>query len=205
MVGIYKITNLINGKVYIGQSINIEERWKRHCTTHDNCYIHKAIQKYGKKNFSFEILEECEEAVLNEREIYYIDKYNSFDEGYNMTFGGEGANHPMKLSEDQVDQIIKILKEGKFSEEDIAKLFSVSRNTISAINLGKSRKRKEESYPIRNSFSRTPSKEELIELLDKSQGNFNQVSSIYNVSKQTIYNWCKKYELPTDRKSYGFY
>ena len=53
MIGIYKIENLINHKVYIGQSIHIERRWKEHCANSTSSVISKAIKKYGKENFSF--------------------------------------------------------------------------------------------------------------------------------------------------------
>ena len=57
--GIYKIENLINHKVYIGQTIDIKTRWFHHKTATDNFIIHKAFKKYGLDNFSFNILEEC--------------------------------------------------------------------------------------------------------------------------------------------------
>lgn len=70
--GIYKIENLINHKVYIGQSINIKIRWKNHLKVsknpNSNCYeypLYKAFRKYGINNFSFEILEECSKDNLN--------------------------------------------------------------------------------------------------------------------------------------------
>ena len=59
--GIYTITNNLNGKTYVGQSINIENRWGKHCRTHDDFAIHKALDKYGKENFTFKIVEECPE------------------------------------------------------------------------------------------------------------------------------------------------
>lgn len=95
--GIYKITNKINGKSYIGQSINIKNRWYVHKATKDDYPIHRAIQKYGKDNFYWEVLEECPEYQLSEREIYYISKYNTFmyaenSNGYNLTPGGEQGN-----------------------------------------------------------------------------------------------------------------
>lgn len=94
MVGIYKITNNINNKCYIGQSIHIKRRWIEHVTASKNenplSLISKAIKKYGKDNFSFEILEQCKISELNEREMYWIKYYNSFGSGYNMTAGGEG-------------------------------------------------------------------------------------------------------------------
>ena len=95
MIGIYKYTNLINGKSYIGQSVNIVKRRSNHENTNnrklEKSYFHRAIDKYGINNFSFEILEECSKDELNEKEIYYIKKYNTFDRnnGYNRTIGGE--------------------------------------------------------------------------------------------------------------------
>lgn len=91
--GIYKIQNLINNKIYIGQSINIEERWMAHKRLLDDCAIHLAIQKYGIKNFSFDIIELCDKQLLNEKQIYYIKKYNSLSpNGYNMTIGGSNPS-----------------------------------------------------------------------------------------------------------------
>ena len=92
MIGIYKITNKINNKIYIGQSIDIERRWWEH--KHDdnhNSLIHLAIKKYGEKNFTFEIIEECNQNQLDEREQYWIKTYNSFEEGYNLTRGGNSG------------------------------------------------------------------------------------------------------------------
>lgn len=68
--GIYKIENLKNGKIYIGQSIEIERRFQKHLVAKDDFYIHKALRKYGKENFTFQIIEECDLKILNEREIY---------------------------------------------------------------------------------------------------------------------------------------
>lgn len=71
-IGIYKIENLLSHKIYIGQSVNIEKRWKQHCQSSSDSLIAKAIQKYGKDNFVFSILEECPLDKLNEREDFYI-------------------------------------------------------------------------------------------------------------------------------------
>lgn len=87
--GIYKITNLITSESYIGQSVNIERRFKEHCTSKDKCVIHIAINKYGKENFSFDIIEICEQKELNEKEIYWIKYYNTYYKGYNETLGGQ--------------------------------------------------------------------------------------------------------------------
>ena len=85
MIGIYKITNLTNGKSYIGQSIHIERRWIEHCLPSADSAIAKAIQKYGKEQFSFQVIEECSKEQLNEKEEYYISYYNTVvPNGYNI-------------------------------------------------------------------------------------------------------------------------
>lgn len=94
--GIYKITNLVNGKVYIGQSQDIYSRWKEHKYARNkrDCFaLYGAFKKYGLDNFSFEIVECCPFEQLNEKEIYYISQYHSYvgdtkSNGYNMTKGG---------------------------------------------------------------------------------------------------------------------
>ena len=84
MCGIYKITNLQNNKIYIGQSLNIEQRWQRHLNSKDESAIHLAIQKYGKENFSFELIEECDRSLLDEREDYWQDYFKAKEFGYSI-------------------------------------------------------------------------------------------------------------------------
>lgn len=90
--GIYKVTNKVNGKVYIGQSVDIGRRWRQHMTAEDDIYFHKAIQKYGVENFEWEVIEKCKKKDLDEREIYWIEYYDSFNKGYNCTKGGDGVS-----------------------------------------------------------------------------------------------------------------
>ena len=94
--GIYKITNKLNGKIYIGQSVDIKKRWREHIFSSlhlenkdHNSPIHLALAKYGKDNFNFEIIEICDKNKLNEKEIYWIDYYKSYKNGYNATIGGD--------------------------------------------------------------------------------------------------------------------
>lgn len=96
MIGIYKITNLLNGKCYIGQSIDIEKRWSEHKSIYNhprcsNYHIYKAFRKYGIENFSFSVIEECEQSMLDDREKFWVQHYDSFKNGYNMTIGGDGS------------------------------------------------------------------------------------------------------------------
>lgn len=97
---IYKVTNLINGKVYIGQTINFPKRKIKHLSDvklnkeNDTSVFHRAIRKYGEENFSWEILEEISSEELDNREKYWIhffDSYIEHNKGYNMTLGGDNA------------------------------------------------------------------------------------------------------------------
>lgn len=97
MIGIYKITNIVNQKCYIGQSIDIQARWTKHLSVYNkqstpDYELYRAMNKYGISNFTFEIVEECDKQSLNEREIYWIQYYDSFNNGYNMTIGGTACN-----------------------------------------------------------------------------------------------------------------
>lgn len=94
---IYKISNDINDKLYIGQTIhNIQYRFHGHISQSlrapDNKF-HYAINKYGKEHFQIELIEECDNAQLNEREIYWIQYYDSVNNGYNTTWGGSSGFH----------------------------------------------------------------------------------------------------------------
>jgi group I intron endonuclease len=113
--GIYKITNLINGKIYLGRSVNLKSRKSKHKTSKTNTMISRAIQKYGHDNFKFEVIEYCECDILVEREQYYMDLFNPYDEnGYNLlkdsSYGGwTGMVHTSearsKMSESKKDSI----------------------------------------------------------------------------------------------------
>ena len=130
---IYKITNKINGKSYIGQTIqNVKERFYQHCATKCsqailNMVIHKAINKYGKSNFTIEVIEEVESTNLNDRERYWIRYYDSYNNGYNSTEGGQDG---IKLFKNlDTESIVKEYKSGK-SLREIGRLFNVDKQTI---------------------------------------------------------------------------
>jgi len=130
---IYKITNTINGKFYIGQTIqNVKERFYQHCATKcskavSNMAIHRAIKKYGKSNFTVEVIEEIDSANLNDRERYWIKYYNSYNNGYNSTKGGQDG---IKLFKNlDTESIVREYKSGK-SLREIGRLFNVDKQTI---------------------------------------------------------------------------
>jgi group I intron endonuclease len=91
---IYKVTNKINGKVYIGQTTkSLDSRRKRHEWEYKNYCFPNALRKYGKENFIWEVLEHCDsKEELDEMEFHYIKQYNTLSPlGYNLTLGGEGV------------------------------------------------------------------------------------------------------------------
>lgn len=108
MAYIYKIINSINQKIYIGKTLfSIEKRFKEHLdeasrTRSNNRPLYNAIKKYGKENFSIELVEKIEnEEILEEREKFWIEHFNSYKNGYNATIGGDGKkylNHDLIIS-----------------------------------------------------------------------------------------------------------
>ena len=108
---IYIIKNTINEIVYIGQTNRtLEIRWKeylRHYKRGDQA-IYAAMRKYGIENFFVEKIEECEEDRLDEREIYWIQKYNSFNNGYNSTLGGRFEG----FATDQINKVLLLWEQG---------------------------------------------------------------------------------------------
>lgn len=134
MIGIYKITNTKNGKCYVGQSIDIKRRfWDHRCISHEtNRHLRHAMQKYGKDVFSYEVLEECDPAKLDEREQFWIEKIKP---EYNVMSGGQGRGK--RHSDDTRSKLIKAGKESweKKSEKEKA---SVIKNNLKGPKRGHS-------------------------------------------------------------------
>lgn len=137
---IYIIKNKINNNVYIGQTIQpIKERWKCHCrkasenSNEKNMAIKLAILKYGVENFSIDILEECNVEDLNKREIFYINKYDSYRNGYNSTLGGSCV--PLKHSrvDKSVHKDICNLYNDGFSLRSISCEYQIDKATVKNI------------------------------------------------------------------------
>lgn len=110
---IYKITNQENGKVYIGKTLrSVQERWAEHLRDYikprcEKRPLYDAMNKYGIKVFTCELIEECSEEDLSAREEYWINYYNSFHFGYNATKGGDGKAY---IDRDQVVALYQLYK-----------------------------------------------------------------------------------------------
>jgi group I intron endonuclease len=94
---IYQFVNNITQKIYVGQAVDYKQRIRNHkfnLKQNKNTPFYNALKKYGWENFSINIIEECEENKLNEREVYWIEEKNSlYPNGYNLLEGGKQARH----------------------------------------------------------------------------------------------------------------
>lgn len=231
MVGIYKITNLINQKSYIGQSIHIERRWQEHCRPSASSIIAKAIRKYSQENFSFEVLEECDINELNQKEAYYIAFFNTVvPYGYNVEELSEEDSKTSFTVYDKttLELIINDIKESQLTFTDIAKKYSLNRRTIIRINEGEVHFNKDENYPLRplgglkretpkcaicgkaisskaticSICSHKTDRPSRIVLKDLIRNtSFCEIGRMFNVSDNTIKKWCDFYNLPRLRSS----
>lgn len=198
---LYKITNVVNGKSYIGQSVDPHHRFIAHISRanndSDNSPIHAAIKKYGKENFELEILEWSEDYNTREKEL--IIEYNTkAPNGYNIANGGEEPphkygedHHHSVITENQVDIVIQELKKGKLSETKIGELFNPSFNQclIHNINHGITHRRENEKYPIRKDSPyhlKESEVEEIQWLIKNSLFPLAQIAEYYNVHSTTI-------------------
>lgn len=137
---IYKITNLINGKIYIGQTIqSIRDRWYRHVGNskwlsqdENNMAIKRAIRKYGKNNFSLELIETCRREDLNDKEKYWIQYYDSYTNGYNSTLGGQGGFKSFKNTNEECLEIINHYCNG-LSLRQIGVIYNIDKSTVKGI------------------------------------------------------------------------
>ena len=152
--GIYKITNLINNKLYIGQSRFIMRRFQKHkseAINNNPLPLYNAIRKYGIENFAFDVLEECEPKQLNDREAYYMFLYNSFVPfGYNIRVPSDEGYYVHVP--DYIYEIYDLLRTTNLSYEEIGKQFDLSASHIYNINYGNSWKIQDIIYPIRKKY-----------------------------------------------------
>ena len=210
---VYKITNTLNGKVYIGQTVDYRKRKVGHFSylrrnAHRNRYLQKSFNKYGESSFKMEIIKECAVDELDKLEIYYMRKYNSIDKtlGYNMVIGG----NTNKSFPDYIRQKMSRSQKGRIIAEEHRKRIGKwhKGKTISPKDIEKANKTKKdnqiqwgETNP--NAVLTNDDVEKLIK--DMLNGlTVEDVMKKYKCSRQTVYgitrNRTYKAILPNLRK-----
>lgn len=179
---IYKITNDINNKVYVGKTnLTIEKRFREHCTdskkfTTEKRPLYNAMNKYGIEHFHIEQIEECLPEEAAEKETYWIAYYKGYEDGYNATLGGDGKllyNH---------QEIANRLKEHPYAK-DIAEQFGCCKDIVYIV-----------------------AKEFYIPLLNKGNENVNPKKMVHQYTKDGAYlqsfestqaaaEWCYEHGL----------
>lgn len=185
---IYKITNNINGKSYIGQTkrtVNI--RWQEHLKSSLYAYrtdysypLHSAIRKYGKTNFSLETIEIVPVELLDEREIWWIKYYDSHNSGYNITLGGQGNQRY------DYDKIFDFWQSGLSCKQIIDEL-NISYTTLAQVLefYGVDEKQRiDRQFDVKIGAS----KKEILEDFLNNKMSINQISKKYSIS----YKWIKR-------------
>ena len=119
---IYVIKNSINEKVYVGQTRNLSQRWSSHrySARKDHRALYVAMREIGVENFTFELLEECsDEQTASDQETLWVEKFNSFNSGYNLTSGGgyHVGNKGRKFSDEHKRKLSAALKGKIVSQE----------------------------------------------------------------------------------------
>lgn len=193
---IYKYTNLLNNKVYVGQTIqSLEDRDKKHLQQlKDNTYFHRALKKYGRNNFSLELIEDnIPYEKLNDKEKYYIDLFDAFyttGKGYNLTEGGQWASGTQKLTLKQSKEIKELILNSEQTFEEIASLYDVTIYCISDINRGRTFHDDVSNYPLRPAPKRSIMNDEklsiILDMLFNTKAGYKEIALTVDVNEYTI-------------------
>lgn len=194
---IYIIKNTVNNKVYIGQSVNVAQRWYHHLDEakhqRTNCLIHKAMRKYGYDKFYYQILESGVENY-DEREKHWIAHYNSLvPTGYNIAVGGSGTgagiNNPnASIDALQLKAIRDMLMHSGYSCRRIAKEFGYSEWTVWAINNGSAFFDSSLKYPLHknNRYTKELIKQVKYALKYELDMSITDISKLYNIDTAQV-------------------
>lgn len=193
---IYSFINKLNGHRYIGKTNNVERRKREHKSMAFNpkvienrdCLWYKKIRQYGWDNFDFEILDIANEDNWKEKEKYWINYYNTFNEaGYNTTPGGDGEGYGGILSDEEVEGICCLLEDNRIPQTMIAIEYGVSQALISNINCGLRYKDSKRIYPIRKNYkSGLGDYETLVQLLKTTVLSFREIAERLNIAESSV-------------------
>lgn len=215
--------------VYVGQTKNIKDRHRQHIKYdpyHENAKeynypLSRGIRKYGEEYYTLEILEDniLTDNEADEREKYWIKFYDTYWNGYNQTMGGNVHGRREQYTEEQINEVITLLRDTTFTIEEIAEKTGMSITHIHQINYGKRRALSEITYPIRNPnykgymgirFSQDEAKEIAL-LIKNSKISFRKICKKYNCTMKTLrkinegkypYNF-KDFSYPIRKHSYN--
>lgn len=201
--GIYMIKNTVNGKVYIGQSVNIARRWAKHKRElkknnyHEKQHLQDSWNKYGESNFEFKIIEECQPnaTILNERETYWIGFYDSSnkEKGYNKALSG-GTTLGIKFSDEIREKMSKSRLGMAFSEEHRKKIGEANRKRVISEQMRRkiaeaNRRRVYTASMRENARSAKLNFKQVSEIREKYDNNeytYEKLAESYQVSVHTI-------------------
>jgi group I intron endonuclease len=182
---IYKITNTVNGKSYIGQTIKSEsERWATHlkdAVAGSGYGLHRAIRKHGDSSFSVEVIAESTEEFLDELEIFFIRLYNTQSQfGYNMTSGGDGCRGCKWTDESRAN--LSAAKKGTHHSDETKRKIGLSHKSrkLSATQVEQMRKNqtgKKTSVETRKAMSIAASVRKQRPCSDETKAKISQANS----------------------------
>ena len=192
---IYIIKNTINDKVYIGQTrTSVNQRWQEHLrhAKYGSQVINRAMRKYGVENFYIETLEICDVKLLDIREMYYIDLYDSVNKskGYNVSIGGNTPRFKRKVL--SIDELVNLYVNEKFTLAQIAKKYDVSGYIICTElrNAGVTIRDRHDSATRYTKLK----KSEIVDALNKC-GSLRAAAKFLNVKYSTFRKACIYYNV----------
>lgn len=220
-IGIYSIKNLINKKVYIGQTLNsfykrfLLHQWKLKNNCHDNKYLQNSYNKYKDENFIFSVVEFFDEKdveKINEREKYWINYYRELKLSYNLQDGGQDRNFNRFISLESRKKIGEINRERMIG----TKLSSETKNKMSTTRKGKYIKRKnnllnlDQVYKIKKFLIDGLTPKEIMSILGIEYKAINHILSSNSYAYVKVDGWeefqnsrKKKKGVPSVNKKYN--